>query len=115
MADTDSQRYQHEINHLKETINALRDELEKKQVEINRRLQSSKQAASEQIKQLERTIDQMRLRLEEEHSARKTDVQKATESLKHNKFDVEALEVLMMEIIKTDSSLLKPQIKPLFC
>ena len=40
MADTDSQRYQHEIKHLKETINALRDELEKKQVEINRRLQS---------------------------------------------------------------------------
>jgi len=40
---------------------------------------------------------------------------KATESLKHNKFDVDALEVLLMEIIKTDSSLLKPQIKPLFC
>ena len=65
MADRDSQRHQHEIRHLKETINALRDELEKKQVEINRRLQSSKQTASEQIKQLEMTIDQMRERLED--------------------------------------------------
>ena len=81
MADTDSQRFQLEINHLKETINALRDELEKKQMEINRRLQSSKQASSEQIKQLEGTIDQMRIRLEEEHSARKTDVEKATRHL----------------------------------
>ena len=68
MSDTDSQRYQQEINHLKETIFALRDELEKKQAEINKRLQSSKQAATEQIKQLEQTIDQMRMTLEEERS-----------------------------------------------
>ena len=35
----------------------------------------------EQIKQLEETIDQMRMRLEDEHSARESDVQKATQHL----------------------------------
>ena len=82
MEDADSKRYQHEINHLKQTILALRRELEKKQLEINTRLQSTKQAASEQINQLEKTIQQMRLRVEEEHSARESDVLRATKSLR---------------------------------
>ena len=73
----------------------MRAELEKKQMEINRRLQSSKQASSEQIKQLEETIDRMRLRLEEEHAARKTEVEEATrhlnEQLQHARQTNEAL------------------------
>ena len=37
-----------------------------------------------------------------------------TQALKHNKFDVEALEVLYGECLKTDRSLINRQIKPLF-
>lgn len=39
---------------------------------------------------------------------------KATECLKHNKFDVEALEVLYNECSETEDALINRQIKPLF-
>ncbi len=81
MTDSDSQHYHLEINNLKETINALRDALEKQQMEVERQLQTSRQASNEQIKQLEETIDQMRLRLEKEYSSRESHVQVVTQSL----------------------------------
>ena len=65
MSNENSQAVEREIHALKETINALRDALESKQLENDRALQELRQSSQDHIKQLEHTIDRMRLRLEE--------------------------------------------------
>jgi hypothetical protein len=81
MSEIDSQELQLEISNLKGTITALRDALEKKQVETEQQLQAVRQVSTDQIKQLEETIDQMRIRLEEEYYSRDTHIQEITQSL----------------------------------
>lgn len=82
MKKADVQKPQLEISHLKGTVQELRLELEKKNLEIERRVQTARQAAKEQNKQLEDTIDRMRIRLEEEYASRESQIQAETLALK---------------------------------
>lgn len=82
MSQLDSHEVEREIHSLKETINALRDALESKELEGERLLQELRQASQDHTKQLESTVDRMRTRLEEESQARDSQIQQETQFLK---------------------------------
>ena len=82
MSQFNSHDAEREIHSLKETINALRDALESKELEGARLLQELRQASHDHTKQLEGTVDRMRARLEEESQARDSQIQQETQFLK---------------------------------
>ncbi len=82
MTNDDARNAQLEIHHLEQTIRELRAELEKKNLEIERRVQAARQTSNERTKQLEETIDRMRDALEKEHGSREAQIQAVTRSLK---------------------------------